>query len=143
MTQPPKQSLSIEMPGVDFAGLAREAIAANLTKALVGADATIVQIVVAAMERKVESNGNPSSYAYSYGVPYVQWLAEDLVRGATKAALQERVDKLRPAIQAQVERQLAKSAKSIAVALTESFIKSATNGYGVNINLTAEFRTRD
>jgi hypothetical protein len=31
-------SMSFEMPGVDFAGMAREAIAAKLTEAMVGAD---------------------------------------------------------------------------------------------------------
>src|SRR5258708_2890329 len=100
-----KQSLNIEMPGVDFAGLAREAIAAKLTEALVGEDATIMKIVVAAMERKVESNGNVSNYASSYGIPYVQWMAEQLIRDATKEALKERVERLRPALQAQIERQ--------------------------------------
>lgn len=138
-----KQSLSIQMPGVDFAGLAREAIAANLTKALVGNDDAIVKIVASAMERKVESNGQPSTYASSYGIPYVQWLAEQLIREATKQALQERVEKLKPAIQAQVEKQLAKNVKAISASLTEAFIKQATAGYGVEIHLTAQMRVRD
>jgi len=138
-----KQSLNIEMPGVDFAGLAREAIAAKLTEALVGEDATIMKIVVAAMERKVESNGNPSSYAAHHGIPYVQWMAEQLIRDATKDALKERVERLRPALQAQIERQLTKNVKAIAVSLTDAFAKQAAYGHGVVINLTAEMRVKD
>lgn len=138
-----KASLNIEMPGVDFAGLAREAIAAKLTQALVGEDATIIKIVAAAMERKVESNGSASSYSASYGIPYVQWMAEQLIRDATKAALAERIERLRPALQAQIERQLTKNVKSIAASLTDAFAKQASAGYGVVINLTAEMRVKD
>ena len=78
-----KASLNIEMPGVDFAGLAREAIAAKLTNALVGADDAIVKIVASAMERKVDGRGNVSGYNYENKTPYVEWLAEDLIRSAT------------------------------------------------------------
>jgi mRNA-degrading endonuclease toxin of MazEF toxin-antitoxin module len=139
----PKHSLTIDMPGVDFAGMAREAIAAKLTEALIGADDAITRVVVAAMEQKVEGNGQPSRYSDPRNTSYVEWLAQDLIRSATKQALQDRVERLRPALEAQIEKQLAKNVKSIAASLTESFIKQATAGYGVNVNLTAEMRVRD
>lgn len=141
--QTPKQSLTIDMPGVDFAGLAREAIAAKLTEALVGADDAIIRIVVAAMEQKVEGNGSPSRYANHNSDSFVEWLAKDLIREATKQALKDRVEKLRPALEALIEKQLSKNVKSIASSLTESFIKQAIAGYGVNVNLTAEMRVKD
>lgn len=140
---PAKSSLSIDMPGVDFAGLAREAIAAKLTTALVGADDAITRIVVAAMEQKVEGNGSPSRYTSHNSASFVEWLAQDLIREATKQALKARVEKLRPALEAQIEKQLSKNTKSIAAALTESFIKHATAGYGVEVHLTANMRVRD
>ena len=143
MAEPSKSSLNIEMPGVDFAGMAREAIAAKLTEALLGADKAIISVVVAAMEQKVEGNGQPARYNDSRSPSYVEWLAQDLIRAATKSALADRVERLRPAIEAQIEKQLAKNTKSIAASLTEAFIKQATAGYGVNVNLTAEMRTRD
>jgi hypothetical protein len=143
-TAPPnKASLNIEMPGVDFAGMAREAIAAKLTSALIGADDAITRVVIAAMEQKVEGNGQPSRYPNSQQVSYVEWLAQDLVRAATKQALADRVERLRPALEIQIEKQISKNTKSIAVSLTEAFIKQAQAGYGVIINMTAEMRVKD
>ena len=138
-----KASLNIEMPGVDFAGMAREAIAAKLTEALIGADQAITRLVVAAMEQKVEGNGQPSRYPDSRNHSYVEWLAQDLIRAATKQALADRVEQLRPALEKQIEAQLSKNTKSIAASLTQAFIKQASGGYGVNISLTAEMHTRD
>lgn len=135
--------MNIEMPGVDFAGMARDAIAAKLTEALVGADDSIRRIVVAAMEQKVEGNGQPARYGDSRNSSYVEWLAQDLIRTATKTALAARVEKLRPSLEAQIEKQLSKNIKSIATSLTEAFIKQASAGYGVVINMTAEMRVKD
>lgn len=143
MTQAPKASMNIEMPGVDFAGMARDAIAAKLTEALIGADDAITRVVVAAMEQKVEGNGQPSRYSDSRNPSYVEWLAQDLIRSATKKALGDRVEALRPALEKQIEKQLSKNVKSIAGSLTDAFIKQAAAGYGVNINMTAEMRVRD
>lgn len=136
-----KASLNIEMPGVDFAGMAREAIAAKLTESLIGADGAIQSIVAAALARKVDSRGEPERY--SGGIPYVEWLAQELIRKATLQAVQAKVDALQPAIAKQIEAQLSKNVKSIAISLTESFIKRAKDGYGVVMNLNAEMRVKD
>lgn len=138
-----KASLNIEMPGVDFAGMAREAIAAKLTEALVGADDAIVKIVASALTTKVNERGNVDNYSYNNKTPFAEWLAEDLIRSATKEVLAKKVEALRPAIEQQVEKALQKNTKSIAVSLTESFIRNAAAGYGVVINMTAEMRTKD
>jgi hypothetical protein len=138
-----KASLNIEMPGVDFAGMAREAISAKLTEARVGADDAIIKIVAAAMATKVNDHGNVSSSSYDNKTPYAEWLAGSLIREATKSVMAAKIDKLRPAIEAQVEKALTKNTRSIAVSLTDAFIKQATAGYGVIINMTAEMRVRD
>lgn len=138
-----KASLNIEMPGVDFAGMARDAIAAKLTESLIGADDAIIKIVVHAMTQKVSDRGIVSNYSHENKTSFVEWLAGDLIREATKTILQDRVAKLRPALEAQVEKQLAKNVKSIATSLTEAFIKQASNGYGVQINMTAQMLVKD
>lgn len=138
-----KASLNIEMPGVDFAGMAREAIAAKLTEAMIGSDDAIVKIVAAALTTKVNNYGNVSSSKWENNTPYAEWLAGDLIRAATKAVMAEKVAALRPAIEAQVEKALTKNTKSIAVSLTDTFIKQASSGYGVIINMTAEMRVKD
>ena len=138
-----KASLNIEMPGVDFGGMAREAIAAKLTESLIGADEAIVGIVAAALTQKVSHHGTVSNYSSENKIPYVEWLAQDLIKAAAKQALIEKVEALRPALASQIEKQLSKNTKSIAVSLTDTFIKQAVAGYGLTINLTAEMRLRD
>jgi len=136
-------TLNIDMPGVDFAGMAREAISAKLTEALIGADDAIIKIVATAMATKVNDHGNVSTSSYDNKTPYAEWLAGSLIREATKSVMAAKIAQLRPAIEAQVEKALVKNTKSIAVSLTDNFIKQAAAGYGVVINMTAEMRVRD
>ena len=136
-----KTSLSIEMPGVDFGEMAREAIAGKLIEALVGADAAIAGIVAKAMTTKVNEHGAVGSYGNN--TPFVEWLAQDLIRAAAKDVLAKKVEAMRPVIAAQIEAQLKRNVKSIAMSLTDAFAKQASAGYGVIINLTAKMRTKD
>lgn len=143
LTVPSKASLNIEMPGVDFAGMAREAIAAKLTESLIGADDAIIKIVAAAMSQKVNEHGNVGNYSSENKIPYAEWIAQDLIRKSVKQVLAARVEKLRPALEAQIETQLKKNTKSIAASLTNKFIEQAATGYGVVIKMTAEMTVRD
>lgn len=136
-------SLKIDLPGIDFTAMARDTIAAKLTESLTGADETIRRIVIAAMDTKVEGNGQPARYADQRNMSFVEWLAQDLIREATKQALKDRVEKLRPVLEGIIEKQLMKNAGSIATSLTNKFIEQATNGYGVIVNLSAEIRVKD
>lgn len=138
-----ESTLRVDVPGFDAGQIAREAIAIKLSEALIGSDDAIRKIVISAMETKVSEKGSHSSYSYENKIPYVEWLARDLIQAATKQVLQNRVDAMRPALEALIEKQLAKNAKSIAASLTETFIRNTKAGYGININLTAEFKSRD
>ncbi|TGU44649.1 hypothetical protein EN788_22300 [Mesorhizobium sp. M2D.F.Ca.ET.145.01.1.1] len=95
------------------------------------------------MATKVNDHGNVSSSSYDNKTPYAEWLAGSLIREATKSVMAAKVAQLRPAIEAQVEKALTKNTRSIAVSLTDNFIKQAAAGYGVVINMTAEMRVRD
>ena len=138
-----KASLNIEMPGVDFAGMAREAIAAKLTESMVGADDMISKIVAAALTQKVNEHGRVGQYSSENKTAFVEWIAQDLIREATRAVLKDRVEKMRPALEKQIERELLKNTKSIAASLTEAFMKQASAGYGIVINMTAHMRVKD
>jgi len=143
VTEKAKASLNIEMPGVDFGEMAREAIAAKLTESLIGADTAIQGIVAAALTRKVDSRGEVDRYSSNNSIPFVEWLAQDLIRKATLDAVQAKVDALRPAIAKQIEAQLSKNVKSIAVSLTDEFARRAKDGYGVTMHLNCEMKLRD
>jgi len=137
---PEAATMKIDIPGVDFGALARQAIAERLTESLVGADDAIRKIVVAAMQVKVGSDGKVGTYASHNDTPYVEWLAQDLVRQATRAVLARKVEALRPAIERAVEDALKSSLKAAAKALTEAFIASARNSYTVDVGVTFKER---
>ena len=131
--------LNIDLPGVNFEQMAREAISVKLTEALIGSDDAIMKIVVAAMSQKVSERGHVSNSSYENKTPFVEWLAQDLIRGAALNVVKAKVETLRPAIEKAVEAALNKNTKSIARTLTESFISSCKSGYGVKIELAASF----
>ncbi len=81
----PAASMKIDIPGVDFAGLARTAIAARLTEALVGADDAI---------RTIVGQGKIGPYSSDNTTPYVEWVAGELVRQAALQVLQTKVEAL-------------------------------------------------
>ena len=138
MTQVP--SMKIDLPGVDFTQLARETIAAKLTESMLGQEDVIQKIVVAAMSRKVTERGAVSQYEYENRTSFVEWLAQDMMRAVVTDVLKAKVEALRPVIAKHVEASLRRDVKSIANALTESFIANAKSSYGVTVALSASFK---
>jgi hypothetical protein len=132
--------MKIDIPGVDFAGLARQAIAEKLTEALVGADDAIRKIVGAALTQKVNDRGQISQYSSDNKVPYVEWVAGEMIRAAAHQVLQAKVDALRPAIERAVEANLKQNAKAIAQALTGAFITASKDRYTVGVHVSFSAR---
>ncbi len=138
----PAASMKIDIPGVDFAGLARTAIAARLTEALVGADDAIRKIVGAALTQKVNGQGKIGQYGSDNTTPYVEWAAGELVRQAALQVLQTKVEALRPAIERAVEAALRHNTKAIAQALTGAFITASKDHYAVSVHVSFGERGR-
>ena len=130
-----KSTLSVEVPGVDFRELAREAIATRLTEAFLGHEDLIRKIVVAAMERKVNDRGEVPQRSYEEKLPFVEWLAEDMLRKATIEVLRAKIDSLRPIIEKEVEAALKRGAKASAKVLAESLARQAASGYGFSAEI--------
>lgn len=141
MSDKPATSLKVEVPGFDASEIARQAIAEKLAESMLGQDAHIRQIVIAALAHKVDSRGQVSQYSYDNKIPFLEWMAQDLVRAATLDVLKAKVEKLRPAIEKEVERQLLASAKTVSKLVADHFLSQAKSGYGVNINVS--IRERD
>lgn len=135
-------SLKIDIPGVDFALLARQAIAAKLTEALVGADDVIQRIVVGAMERKVNEHGNVPTHSYDAKLPYIEWLAEDLLRKVTLDVLKTKIESMRPALEKAVEAELRRSAKASARVLASAIAQQAASAYGFTAEIVIKARER-
>lgn len=114
-------ALKVEVPGVDFAGLAREAIAAKLTEAFTNTPEIIQKVVATALAMKVDSEGKPSNYSYS--TPYIEWMAQQAIREAVTKVMREKAESLEPVIRQMVEKELSKSLKAAAKLMTDGFIK--------------------
>ena len=134
----PDEKLTLQIPGVDVGSIARSLIAAELTKALVGAEAAITGIVAAALTEKVDSKGQRSTYPSNNTIPYAEWLARDLIQKATAEALAAKVEAMKPTIRAAIEANLKRQTKSIAASLTDHFASICTSGHWLKIDVTAK-----
>lgn len=125
----------IQIPGVDFGKLAQEAIAHQITKAMVGADAFVNTTIAEALSRKVDTEGKPSSRGYGVEMPFVQWVAEDLVRSAVRKAIALKVEEMRPTIEQSVAKALRAQAGTIAQGMVEAMTANVkeTGRWGMNV----------
>jgi hypothetical protein len=125
----------IQIPGVDFGKLAQEAIAHQITKAMVGADAFVNTTIAEALSRKVDTEGKPSSRGYGVEMPFVQWVAEDLVRAAVRKAIALKVEEMRPTIEQSVAKALRAQAGTIAQGMVEAMTANVkeTGRWGMNV----------
>ena len=139
MADTPKAG-TIQLPGVDFAELARHAIAQKITEAMVGADDQIRAICAAALAVKVDCEGKIDTY--NAKTPYVEYLTGQLIRKAAADALKKNIDALAPAIEAEVAKALKASAKDTAHALTASFLDSCKKDYLLR-GVEVKFNIRD
>jgi hypothetical protein len=133
--------VEIGIPGVDFAQMAREAIAGQLTQAMAATPAMIQRIVAAALTQKVDNEGKPR-HGYGADKSFVEWVCEDLIRRAVIEMFKARMDELRPEIEASVARELKRSAPVIAKALVRSYNENVGHGWNTTINFAVEPRSR-
>jgi hypothetical protein len=133
-------TMQIAIPGVNFEQLARETIAAKLTEAMLGSDETIRQIVVAGLERKVNERGVVSERSYDNTIPFIQWIAEDMLRKVTLDVIKAKIESLRPLLEKAVEAGLKKSANASAKVLVDALARSAAQGYGFTADVVIKSR---
>ncbi len=125
----------IQIPGVDFGKLAQEAIAHQITKAMVGADAFVNTTIAEALSRKVDTEGKLSTRGYGVEMPFVQWVAEDLVRSAVRKAIAAKVEEMRPTIEQSVAKALRAQAGTIAQGMVEAMTANVkeVGRWGMNV----------
>jgi len=133
-------SLQVQVPGVDFAGLAREAIAAKITEALLGAESVVPKIVAAAIGTKVNKHGTVSNYSYENDTPYVEWLFQDLIRKVTKEIVTAKIESMKPDLEKMVETTLRKSVGPVSRALVDGFVNRAKNAYSIEVGIAVKPR---
>ena len=126
---------SVQIPGVDFAELARVAISAQITKAMLGTETILGGIVASALTAKVGSEGVPSNYASENKYAFAEWVAHDLIRKATVEVLKEKIGSMRPALEKEIEAALRRSLRGTAKAMVDCFVKQAQGSYRLSVNI--------
>jgi len=128
-------SMQIQIPGVDFGGMAQQAIAAKLTEAMVGADDIIRKMVVQAIATKVDEKGEVNRYESYNRTPMIEWLAQDMIRRAALQALKDKITSMQPAIEKAIEAEMRRNVKSIASALASAFVERSKDAYGLKADI--------
>jgi hypothetical protein len=127
---------TIELPGVDFGALAHEVIAVKLTEALATSPDGIRAIVQASLGQRVTpENGQPPRYSSDKTIPWVEYVAADMIRAATKKILAERVEAMRPALEKAVDAEIKRSSKTVAVALVDAYTAQCKSGYRITVGM--------
>lgn len=96
-------------------------IAAAVCEAMQGQEAFLQAIVARVLNQKVNEEGKVDSYLRSDSPKYVQWLAEQAIKEATKKAVLEWIERDRPKIVKAVELALRKDTSKIAQTLVDYF----------------------
>lgn len=91
-----------------------------LINALGGQDRLIAEMVDHTLQLKVNGEGKVGKYSSENKTPFIEWLARDAIRSATKAALKTYMDKHKHVLEAEIERQI--------VASTGPFVKAFLAG---------------
>jgi hypothetical protein len=131
------ENMKIEVPGVDINAIAQQVIAAKVTEAMLGAN--LGPIVAAAMMRNVDQNGAETRYN---GRPFVEWVAEDVIRKATIAAVQAKVKEMAPALEAAIVKELKGSASLSAKVIVAAFVGAAERGWGIEAHVGLKDKSR-
>lgn len=133
--------VEIGIPGIDFAQMAREAIAGQLTQAMAATPAMIQRIVSAALTQKVDSEGRPRN-GYGSDKTFVEWVCEDMIRKAVIDMMKARLEEMRPALEKAVAQEIKASAPAIAQALVKSYGESVGHQWNTQIEFKIAPRSR-
>lgn len=133
--------VEIGIPGVDFAQMAREAIAGQLTQAMAATPEMIQRIVAAALTQKVDSEGKARS-GYNSDKSFIEWVTEDMIRKAVIEMFAARVNALRPEIERAVAAEMKRSAPAIAKALVAAYAENVGHSWTTAVNFQITPRNR-
>lgn len=124
--------VEIQVPGVDFAQMAREAIAGQLTAAMVASPAMIQKIVAAALTQKVDSEGHARN-GYGGDKSYVEWVCENMIREAVVDLMGKELERMRPDLEKAVVTEIRRSAPTIAKALVKSYGENVGHNWSTKV----------
>lgn len=114
-------------------------VAAGISAALGSADAIVAKLIKEVMNRTVDGRGEPSTYRDAK--PWIEWIAESMIREAIKDGMQLAIDERKAEISAMISKSMrdVKSDfhKKILTAAADGISNSLANSYSVNIEFKA------
>lgn len=112
----------------------RAQVSQMIVQGLEGVDGLVARIIAGALQEKVRDQNTYKD------IPFIQLLAQRVVREAAHEALQSWVEDNKPTIRAEVERQLVANKKAVAQQLVLSLAGAVDAGYRLDVSFTAESR---
>lgn len=138
-----QSSGALSVTGIDITGLAKQAIAVEIAKALSQSETHITKLIGEALFRKVNEQGNTDkNYSHYNTIPWIEWQLQDIIRVEAKVQIAAAFEAYRPQIAATLAKTLAARKTEIADALTSSMVDHAKSGYGVDISVKVTPKSR-
>jgi len=133
---------ALSVTGIDITGLAKQAIAVEIAKALSQSNVHITKLIGEMLFRKVNEQGNTDKYSSYNTIPWIEWQLQDIIRAEAKVQIVAAFEAYRPQIAATLAKTLAARKTEIAEALTSSMVDHAKSGYGVDISVKVTPKSR-
>jgi hypothetical protein len=135
-----QEQASVNIPKDLLEPIIRQHIAAGVVAAI-GDPATLIRAVVErACKEKVNSEGKKSQFEYDNKYDFVEAIAGQAIRAATKKAVLAYVEEQRPAIEAAVVAHLKRSTSKFAKALVDGMIASTHQRCDVTVEFVPNSR---
>lgn len=117
-------------------------VEAKIQAAILSALSSEKDIIESAVEKilnvKVDSDGKTSTYSSS--IPYLQWLTNNAIQSAAKAALQQYVEDQKPKIQAALKKAISMRIDDVCAQMMSCLIETTRDSYAVNVGV--EFKQK-
>jgi len=131
--------VKMAVPEAVVQSIVKESINAHVLAAMKGQEALVRGIVQAAIDRKVNENGEYARYESRENMSLLEYLCQKAIREAVVNAVKVYVEQSVPLIQREVEKVIKASTKP----LVKSFVDSITDSAKDNWRLKIEVKPRE
>ncbi len=118
--------------------IVRAEISAAIVRGLEGKEQMIGMIVSRVLSDKVNSEGKKDSYSHHNDTTMLEWLCQNMIREAAKAALATYIAEQKPRIEAELKKQLVKQQTGLATALVSGLSDCLKQDWRISLKVGLE-----
>lgn len=130
-----KAKIEMQLPDSVVQPIIESEVQAAIVRALEGKEELLRIGIANALQMRVDKKGEVSRYDSDNKVPSLEWLASDAVRRCAIEAVREWAEKQRPAIVAEVVKQLERKKKTLARLMVAGFSESLKSDFRLNVSV--------